>query len=264
MKEADIPDKFPIPWANSASGTHKRSIPTSSQIGTTDGRASLEDGWVPLNFIDESAGGVPPSGKDDNGIKNRMTATLRWYSAGMHPKYDSSFSTAIGGYPLGAVLMKSDNSGFWRSTADDNTTNPDTGGAGWVSMTVTATTDPTFANDSTTPASTSWVRRAMTNIMIQLGFSASFGNNGYIKFPSCLGSFHIQWGLTPVLSSVSDTVVTLPTPFANAFYGLVLSQGYIAGSGVTSSVSSEPYNLSQFIARGSISAQSYHFIAIGR
>ena len=106
MKQSDIPDKFPIPWANNAGAGFKKTIPITSQIGVVDGKASLADGWPPLNFDDVLIGGVPSSGADDNGIKNQITANIRWSAnAGMIPQYDTAFSSFIGGYPKGSILQ---------------------------------------------------------------------------------------------------------------------------------------------------------------
>ena len=134
MYASQIPATFPIPFANSAGSPYIRPVPTPSQIGITDGAASLADGFPPLNFTPIQSGGVPPFGQDMNGILNQITANLRWIQAGGLAQYNATFSTVIGGYPLGAVLVKAAGGGFWQSTTDNNVTNPDTGGAGWVSM----------------------------------------------------------------------------------------------------------------------------------
>lgn len=131
MKYADIPTKVPVPFANSGS---KNTIPTNSQIGVTPGAASLTDGFPPLTFTPVSAGGIPPFGKDFNGILYRLSENTRWNNAGGFYKYDSAFSSSVNGYPKGAVLLRSDEAGLWISTADDNTNNPDTGGANWVGL----------------------------------------------------------------------------------------------------------------------------------
>lgn len=133
MKFSDIPgSKFPIPFANNAAPSYIRPIPEASQIGIQDGAASLSDGFVPDNFIPEAAGGVPPFGQDFNGLMNQSTAWTRWANAGAPMGYDATFSTDIGGYPAGAILAAAAaNGSFWVSTTDDNTTDPDAGGAGW-------------------------------------------------------------------------------------------------------------------------------------
>lgn len=132
MQASNIPDYFPIPFASSAGASYVRDIPTASQVGVSPGAASLTDGFPPLNFLAPIAGGVPPSGKDMNGILRQVTDGLRWLQAGGMPTYDGAYATAIGGYPNGAVLQSADGKSFWRSTADNNTADPDAAGANWV------------------------------------------------------------------------------------------------------------------------------------
>jgi len=134
MQSTNIPSKIPLPFANAASSTYKYSIPTASQIGITNGKASLTDGFPPLTFTPIGSGGVPPFGGDMNGILYEITAIQQWQEAGGFFPYDSAFSTTVGGYPKGAVLQSSSFNGLWVSTVENNTTNPDTGGAGWVSL----------------------------------------------------------------------------------------------------------------------------------
>ena len=123
------PTKISIPWARD-DGT-KATIPETSQIGIADGRASFPDGFVPLNGTPKAAGGIPPFKQDMNGILYAITNVLKWTCSGGMFKRDATFQSAISGYPQGAVLLKSDNSGLWFNTTDGNTTNPDAGGAGW-------------------------------------------------------------------------------------------------------------------------------------
>lgn len=135
MKYTDIPTKFVIPFADSAGAGYTREVPTDSQIGIHDGWASLETGFPPLNFLPIGAGGVPPFGQDMNGLMNQATAWNRWQGAGSPLKYDAGFQTDIGGYPKGAMLAQAANNGqFWISNVDDNTSNPDTGGANWINF----------------------------------------------------------------------------------------------------------------------------------
>jgi hypothetical protein len=131
MQSSDIPSKLPIPFAN---GGGKNTIPTASQTGTAPGKASLTDGFPPATRTPLVAGGIPPAGLDLNGILFAISAWSRWASAGGTVKYDSSFSTAIGGYPSGAIIAAAAPGRFWISAVENNLTNPDTGGAGWISM----------------------------------------------------------------------------------------------------------------------------------
>lgn len=134
MQASQVPASFAAPFANAAGGGFIRTIPVSSQIGITAGAASLHDGFPPVTFSPVAAGGTPPWGQDFNGLLNQATAGVQWSQVGGEPVYNSAFSTAIGGYPNGAVLQSADGTGFWRSVVDNNTSNPDTGGANWLPM----------------------------------------------------------------------------------------------------------------------------------
>jgi hypothetical protein len=131
MLSSSAPTKTTVPFANSGS---RNVIPIASQIGITDGAASYTDGFPPLTATDPTAGGVAPAQQDFNGILYTVTQRLQWADAGGVPLYDSSFSTAVGGYPKGAVVQSADQTGMWVSTADNNTANPDTGTTGWAPL----------------------------------------------------------------------------------------------------------------------------------
>ena len=132
MQSTNIPSKIPLPFANSASSTYKNTIPTASQIGVVNGKASLTDGFPPLTFQAISSGGVPPFGADFNGILYEITSITQWQQAGGLFVYDSSFSTTIGGYPKGSIVQSNTTNGLWLSRIENNTDNPDSGGTNWV------------------------------------------------------------------------------------------------------------------------------------
>lgn len=129
MQLSNAPAKLTVAFANAGS---KNVIPVPSQIPITPGAASFTDGFPPLTMTPPSGGGVPPSGLDMNGILFDATAPAVWYNAGAGYLWDSAFSTAVGGYPQGARVLMATGNGYWRSTVDNNTTDPDTGGAGWT------------------------------------------------------------------------------------------------------------------------------------
>src|SRR5579859_117928 len=134
MLQSSIPAKFPIPWGNAAGPSFIRSIPVSSQIGIQNGAASLADGFVPANFSPIAGGGVPPFGQDANGILKQITQIEQWEQAGGGYTFDSAFSASINGYPKSAILNSNVVLGRqWLSTADNNTTDPDSSAAAnWV------------------------------------------------------------------------------------------------------------------------------------
>ena len=146
MQASNAPVKFLIPFANAAGGGYIATIPKDSQIGIANGRASLTDGFVPLNFTPIAGGGTPYFGQDLNGILNQVSAGVRWLQAGGLPTYDATFAVAIGGYPNGAMILNAAKLQFNISTADNNLTNPDaaagvfTGVISGTNLTITGVT----------------------------------------------------------------------------------------------------------------------------
>lgn len=135
MLHTAIPARFGIPWAASAGGAFiTYPVPQASQIGVTPGRASLTDGYPPLNFTQIGAGGVPPFGQDTNGILKQVTLWNQWHAAGAPIFYDSTFATAIGGYPEGAVLLSTGLSKWWYNQVENNTVDPDGAGTNWIAF----------------------------------------------------------------------------------------------------------------------------------
>ena len=124
------PTKITVPFANSA-GTYKNTIPVPSQISITPGAASFTDGFPPLTMTPKASGGLPPFGQDMNGVLFNVTQAIQYSQAGGLFPYDSVFSTAVGGYPNGAVVQASDRSCLWLNSVANNTTAPESFGAGW-------------------------------------------------------------------------------------------------------------------------------------
>lgn len=134
MELADLPDRFTIPFAASAGGGYVRPIPVASQQSITPGAASLTDGFPPLNFLPVGAGGVPPFGQDMNGILKQITQWSQWQGAGGLPTYDGTYASDIGGYPQGALIAGVLSGSWWLNLVDNNTSDPDAGGAGWIPL----------------------------------------------------------------------------------------------------------------------------------
>lgn len=137
MKIADIPTKYSIPFANSAVAPYIAPVPISPS--PTPGMASFTTGFPPLNFNQIASGGIPPWGSDFNWMLNSITKWLRFVQAGGPLKWDSSFSTSIGGYPQGAIVQANTigTGAYFISAVDDNTSNPNTGGANWITWPAT-------------------------------------------------------------------------------------------------------------------------------
>lgn len=139
MQSNQIPTRMGVAWGTLAGPSYIRTVPVDSQIGITDGAASFQTGFPPLNFTPKNAGGVPPFGQDMNGVINALSLWSQWVAAGGPKIYDSAFSTAINGYPAGTILNSSvDVQGFWLSIAENNTNNPDSNPTGWIGFRVGA------------------------------------------------------------------------------------------------------------------------------
>ncbi|WP_146196884.1 gp53-like domain-containing protein [Achromobacter pulmonis] len=208
MQASNAPTKSAVPFANS--GT-KNTIPVPSQIGVTPGLASFTDGFPPLTMTPLAAGGVPPYGADFNGILNFLSAAVRWSQAGGGYGYDAAFSTAVGGYPKGAVLSAASGNGKWLNLVDNNTTNPDSGGANWVAMGagIASTAQAQAQTDDTT-------------LLTPLKLADAFlGANRSITIGSIfLGAQKLPGGLILNFGSVSSAngapvSVTFPLAFPN-------------------------------------------------
>lgn len=133
MQYSQIPAALTKAFA--ASGD-KNTIPTDANSSTlANGLAAFSSGFPPVTSLPASAGGQNPVREDFNGVLGMLTTIHQWQMTGAARKYESAFSTAIGGYPSFSVLVKSSGSGFWISTADNNTTDPDSvGSANWKDL----------------------------------------------------------------------------------------------------------------------------------
>lgn len=120
------PVKITVPFAT---GGLKNAIPANAN--PTDGHAGYDVGFPAINMTPKIAGGIPPFGQDFNGIFFEVSTAIQFLEAGGSFPFDSAFATAVGGYPIGAVVSRTDSTGLWRNTVANNTTDPEAFGAGW-------------------------------------------------------------------------------------------------------------------------------------
>jgi hypothetical protein len=79
-----------------------------------------------------------------------------------------------------------------------------------------------FSDRSTKVATTEWVYGAMATVMSYFGFAISLAANGYIKFPSILGGWIVQWGLVPAIAvGASSASVIFPIAFPVSNFGVI-------------------------------------------
>lgn len=208
MQTSGLPTRIAVPFADA--GT-KNTIPVDSQIGITGGAASFTTGFPPLTMTPVSAGGIPPFGADFNGILNAITNAIRWNVAGSGYPFDSTFATAVTGYPKGALLPASDFSGYWLNTQEANTTTPENSTAattGWVPGVHYGATALTGLSSSSVTLTT--LQAAKTRINL----SGTLTANINLVFPAWVRSWTVANNCTGNFSvtckTPAGTGVTIP------------------------------------------------------
>ena len=121
-----IPVNNAVPFA--ASGL-KNTIPVDPS--GVPGAASMTAGFPEATMKPLNDGGVPPAGRDFNGILNQLSTHQVYLNAGGVYKFDEAHADDIGGYRKGAVLLLDNELSSVQSTVDNNTTDPNSDMTGW-------------------------------------------------------------------------------------------------------------------------------------
>lgn len=196
MNNSAIPSRLSVVF--SVNGD-KNTIPTNSTSETlAQGLATMESGFPPLTRIALSAGGKPPKGQDFNGIFNDVYTRLQWSAAGMGYPFNSDFSTAISGYPRGAIIPASDYSGQWLNLRDGNTMGPESSSGdktGWVPQSaygITSISGVSGSSITLTSLQAAKERIILTGVLtanINLIFPAWI--KGWVVHNNCTGPYSI-------------------------------------------------------------------------
>ncbi len=199
MQSSAAPAKFPAVWGYAQTSTYLQAVPTLS-TGTA-GVPSLQYGFNSETFQSIATGGTGPKGEYINGFNQQLSANIQWQQAGGWYTFDSAFSTAIGGYPKGALLKAATLATFWESTVENNTVNPDTGtlsapASGWQVL---------------QPGTYPWsqITGKPTNILTTASFTTVNAANGYREYPD--GGID-QWA---EVTTTGNQILTIsyPIPF---------------------------------------------------
>jgi len=102
MQTLSNPPTLEMPFAEQGD---KNTIPV--QATGTNG-ASLTEGFPEITMKPRDQGGLPPSGRDMNGLGYLLSSLYFHLQNGGQFTFNSDVSTAIGGYPLGAILSYTD------------------------------------------------------------------------------------------------------------------------------------------------------------
>jgi hypothetical protein len=240
-----IPTKW-IHWLGQfASAGFINTIPDTA----TGGSASQQLGFPPLTSQAVGAGGVPPNIGDFNGINAYFSQWIQWLQSGAPQPYDATFQSNIGGYPLGSVVMSATTPlKFWISTVANNTTNPDTGGAGWVvpilGQTNTFSQPQTFTQSSLSGATVFNGSTSSSGANIELIGNGGTTPNKYIRvlngvlqfvnsaYSVVTGTLDDAGNLSVPASIGAGTSITAATSISGA--NISASQAISAGTTITS------------------------------
>lgn len=137
------PTNIQKPFADAGA---KNTIPVAA---TGTGKASFTDGFPPPTMRPITAGGIPPEGKDFNGILYDITSHTLWVNAGGQYQFDATLATAIGGYPAGMVIQDNAGVASYVSAVNNNTidfnSTPSSIGSLWLPYAGTAYSNITIA-----------------------------------------------------------------------------------------------------------------------
>lgn len=108
-------------------------LPVPDQNPVTPGAASFDTGFTVVNMTPVTAGGVPPFGRDMNGLLYMLSDYCAWIQGGGQFRYDASFVAANTGYAVGVILQSAtDVKRFYLNLVANNANNPDVDDTGWL------------------------------------------------------------------------------------------------------------------------------------
>ncbi|HDR2785670.1 TPA: tail fiber protein [Enterobacter sichuanensis] len=195
MNSSDTPSR--ITKAFGVNGL-KNTIPVDSSTTTdNNGVATFDKGFPPVTMQPLSAGGIPPSGKDMNGVLYSTTIQQQWQNAGMTYPFSQDFSDAVSGYPKGAIVPSSVYTGQWLNLNEANGTSPESptgANTGWVPINNYGVTQITMTSGSIVMSS---LQAAKDRIIISGALTANVNLifpawiKSWVVHNNCTGNFTI-------------------------------------------------------------------------
>lgn len=195
MNSSDTPSR--ITKAFGVNGL-KNAIPVDSSTTTdNNGVATFDKGFPSITMQPLSAGGIPPSGKDMNGVLYSTTLQQQWQNAGMTYPFSQSFSDAVSGYPKGAIVPSSAYTGQWLNLNEANGTSPESStgaNTGWVPINNYGVTQITMTSSSIVMSS---LQAAKDRIIISGALTANVNLifpawiKSWVVHNNCTGNFTI-------------------------------------------------------------------------
>ncbi|MCC8367541.1 hypothetical protein J8V57_14895 [Xenorhabdus sp. PB61.4] len=90
------PNLIPKPFAQNG---QKDAIPANHKSDLPSQKATWDTGFPQITMMPVTAGGLPPSGRDFNGILNQISDNIVYLSQGGKFKYSQEYADSTGGYP---------------------------------------------------------------------------------------------------------------------------------------------------------------------
>lgn len=259
-----VPKFISTAWASIG---QRFDIPKDADPST--GKAGYSQGFGPVNLTPVEAGGIPPWGQDMNGVLFDLSSAIRYAQSGAAFPYDSSFATAISGYPQGAIVSDSSSTSIlWINNVNNNTQSPSSSN-GWTQLLLTSGPSeiargmPMVATQSEVMSGTD-DSKSVSPKKLRAGFSMNLGFNGYISFPTWLGGLIIQWGASLITSNLTSIRITFPTAFPTSFLSASLLSTSTASNPVSCwRIAHSNGNMDYAVSAGSGGGNSLLWIAIG-
>lgn len=203
------PTNLQLPFAATGS---KATIPNTA---TGTNAASYPTGFPPVTMLPISGGGIPPKGVDFNGVLYDVSSHTLWVNAGGQYLFDSTLSTAMGGYPAGMVLQSNDGRSSYVSTINNNTTDfnstPASIGTSWIPWAGDSQSELAL---TTTGGTTTLTSTQAANKRLRI--SGTLVSNAIVTVPARLGNWEVSNATTGAFT------LTIKTPSGT---GVAVSQG---------------------------------------
>ncbi|MDE9463290.1 tail fiber protein, partial [Xenorhabdus bovienii] len=114
------PNLIPKPFAQNG---HRDEIPAGYKSDLPSQKATWDTGFPQITMMPVTAGGLPPSGRDFNGVFNQISDNIVHLSKGGKYKFSQEYANSINGYPKGAILQSDDETKEFQSLIDNNKIN---------------------------------------------------------------------------------------------------------------------------------------------
>lgn len=244
------PSKIAVPFAENGI---KNVIGQDPVIGQAGNKATYSVGFPQITMTPKSAGGLPPFGRDMNGILYDTTTILQYNQAGGRYPFDSTFATAIGGYAKGAVVQRADLLGSWVSQANNNTTSPEGASALWqpegassyafsvsnadVTLTNAQAAHPVLIVSGTLTANVAVILPAFlkTWAVVDMSshgqYSLSFKTANGTGVSLSVATEQLVCDGTNILRVGPDPSQLIPTGMVVPFFGTTIPAGYLVANG---------------------------------